>query len=82
MKTFKAICAAWVIALSLTIPAYAEDPSNPGDAHQPGGVNPTGGPGTPPRVPGTPGANGETTPMGGDGFPTLADILLALVRIL
>lgn len=79
MKAFKAICAAGVLALSLTIPAYAEDPSNPGDAHQPGGVNPTGGP--PTGLPGTPGPNGGTTPEGGNG-PSLEDIVLALLRIL
>jgi hypothetical protein len=35
MKTFKAICAATVLALFLSIPAYAEDPK-PGDQHEPG----------------------------------------------
>ena len=34
MKTFKAICAATVLALSLTISTYAE--GNPGDGHGPG----------------------------------------------
>jgi hypothetical protein len=35
MKTLKSICAAAVLALSLSIPAYAEDPS-PGIIHSPG----------------------------------------------
>ena len=35
MKTFKVVCAATVLALSLSIPAYADDP-NPGDVHWPG----------------------------------------------
>jgi len=35
MKTFKVICAATVLALSLSLPVYAEDPK-PGDSHWPG----------------------------------------------
>jgi hypothetical protein len=35
MKTFKVICAATVLALSLSLPVYAEDPK-PGDQHWPG----------------------------------------------
>ena len=35
MKTFKVICAATVLALSLSLPVYAEDPK-PGDIHFPG----------------------------------------------
>ncbi|MGH9871444.1 MAG: hypothetical protein ACRD9S_03130 [Pyrinomonadaceae bacterium] len=35
MKTFKVICAATVLALSLSIPVYADD-TNPGDSHNPG----------------------------------------------
>ena len=35
MKTFKVICAATVLALFLSFPAYAEDPK-PGDIHDPG----------------------------------------------
>ena len=34
MKTFKAICAATLLALSLSIPAYAD--TAPGDIHVPG----------------------------------------------
>jgi hypothetical protein len=35
MKTPKVFCAATVLALFLSIPAYAEDPK-PGDIHDPG----------------------------------------------
>jgi opacity protein-like surface antigen len=35
MKTMKSICAAAVLALSLSIPAYADDPI-PGIIHTPG----------------------------------------------
>ena len=35
MKTFKAICAATLLALSLSIPAFADD-TDPGDIHTPG----------------------------------------------
>lgn len=41
MKTFKAICAAAVLALSLSLPAYA-DPI-PGDVHTPGYACPAPG---------------------------------------
>lgn len=34
MKSFKAICAAMVLALSLSIPALAD--TNPTDVHEPG----------------------------------------------
>ncbi len=35
MKTFKAICAATLLALSLSIPAFADD-TTPGEIHTPG----------------------------------------------
>jgi hypothetical protein len=35
MKKLKVICAATVLALSLSIPAYADDPK-PSDIHDPG----------------------------------------------
>ena len=38
MKTFKVICAAVILALSLSIPAYAD--GNPGDGHGPGRTSP------------------------------------------
>jgi hypothetical protein len=69
MKSFKAIGAAFILALSLSIPAYAEEPKDPSDLHQPGAVNPGGIP------------SGGTTPINHAGL-TLADILSALIRIL
>jgi len=38
MKTPKVFCAATVLALFLSIPAYAEDPK-PGDSHEPGSAS-------------------------------------------
>ncbi|MCA1604629.1 MAG: hypothetical protein LC775_03930 [Acidobacteria bacterium] len=38
MKTFKATCAALVMAFSLSIPAYAS--TDPGDVHVPGKPTP------------------------------------------
>ena len=35
MKTLKVICAATVLALSLSVPAYAEG-TDPGEIHDPG----------------------------------------------
>lgn len=35
MKTAKSICATLLLALSLSVPAYAED-NNPGEVHTPG----------------------------------------------
>jgi len=35
MKTFKVVCAATVLALSLSIPVFADDPK-PSDVHEPG----------------------------------------------
>jgi hypothetical protein len=68
MKSFKAIGAAFIITLSLSIPAYAEEPKDPTDLHQPGAVNPGGIP------------SGGIQPIKDDCL-TLADILLALIRI-
>jgi hypothetical protein len=39
MKTFKAICAATVLAFSLSISAYA-DTTDPGEVHTPGSPSP------------------------------------------
>lgn len=76
MKTFKAICAASVMALSLSVPAYAEDPL-PGDIHIPGAPSPvTGGTETP--TPGDPASSSAAT---GDISSALADMLWALASI-
>lgn len=78
MKTFKAICAASVIALSLSIPAYAEDPA-PGDVHVPGSPPPvTCDTETDPTAP----CEAELTDGTGDGdisLSALADMLWTLV---
>ena len=82
MKTFKAICAASVIALSLSIPAYA-DPPPPGDIHIPGMANPVPGDPVPPTPPsGNTGSADGATATGGDiSFSALADMLWALASI-
>jgi hypothetical protein len=75
MKTFKAICAASVIALSLSIPAYAEDPP-PGDVHVPGSPPPvTCGTETDPTAP------CEPELPGGTATSALADMLWALASV-
>jgi hypothetical protein len=76
MKTFKAICAALVIALSLSVPAYAEDP-NPGDIHIPGAPSPvTGGTETP-----TPSQSDPASGVAPANDISLSDILWALASI-
>ncbi|HEY8184767.1 MAG TPA: hypothetical protein VIF64_01790 [Pyrinomonadaceae bacterium] len=79
MKPFKAFCAAALIALSLSIPAYAEDPP-PGDGHETG--NPIGIPLPPPPkpVPDTPVPNDGSAPNDSSTI-TLMDILMALAKI-
>ena len=75
MKTFKAICAASVIALSLSLPVYATDPPPPppGDLHIPGQpITADGGSETPPPSPGS----GTATNGGNISLTTLADMLL------
>jgi hypothetical protein len=81
MKTIKAMCAATILALSLSIPASAD--TNPGDSHTPGRntVNPINI-GTPAPAPESSGLVGTASPVDGDiSFPTLADILWALASI-
>ena len=75
MKTFKAICAASVLALSLTIPTYAD--GNPGDGHGPGRTTskpadyePSAGTGS--------SIDGSTSDA---SFLTMADIIWALATI-
>lgn len=80
MKTFKAICAASVIALSLSLPVYATDPPPPppGDQHIPGQpIIADGGLETT-----TPPPGGEAILIGGDiSLTTLADMLRVLTLI-
>jgi hypothetical protein len=75
MKTFKAICAALVLAISLSLPAYAEDPPPPTDVHDMGIVKDPGNP--PPRRTSTDG----NTPDDGCTTFTLMDILKVLTSI-
>ena len=67
MKTLKAICTAAILALALTVPAYA------GDVHTPGFTAP----------PTTESSEPAATPSDLDDMsvPGLADILLVLVSI-
>jgi hypothetical protein len=75
MKTFKAIGAALVLALSLSIPAYAD--GDPGDVHFPGHSIPA-----PPDPTAKPGSTITATETDDDpGFPTVADILWALASM-
>ena len=73
MKTFKVICAAAVLALSLSIPAYAEG----GDGHGPGRSV------SDPIDLGTPvGSTDSAATVDFDsGFATYADIFWALASI-
>ena len=78
MKTFKAISAAFVLALSLSIPAYAD--TAPGDGHSPGSYVPAPGAiGTPTTEAGdTDLAGGAPAIVGDISFLNIADILWAL----
>jgi hypothetical protein len=80
MKTVKAICAASVMALFLSLPAYA-DPI-PGDVHIPGKPNPVTGGVVNPTTSGDTGSSGGATAVDGDiSFSALADILWTLASI-
>lgn len=70
MKTMKAICTATILALVLTVPAYAGDISTPGVSCE----GEIGCPGTPaPGDVATPGS--QSTLLGDIGSPGLMDIL-------
>ncbi len=75
MKTFKTLCAALILAISLSIPTYAED-TKPGEVHTPGRSSEvTGGTGeTTDTETGT-----ETT--ADIGYSVLTDIVWALTSI-
>ena len=75
MKTFKAICAATVLALSLNVPAYAD--GNPGDGLTPGRTNSVSIDYEPPPPTGDSGDVGTSD----DGLVTMADIFWALATI-
>ena len=78
MKPLKAICAASVLALSLSIPVHADDP-DPGDIHD-GLVNPIGSVVPPPPKPSNPVGSGSTHDDDSSIFTAL-DILMALASI-
>jgi|GEM_PF-2338520 len=81
MKTFKAICAAMLLALSLSIPAYAD--TTPGDGHTPGSPSPiTSGTGAPTTAPvDTELTGGATAAVGDISFSAFADIMWALASM-
>jgi hypothetical protein len=75
MKTFKAICAALILAISLSIPTYAED-TKPGEVHTPGKSSVVTG--------GTSDAADEETGTEATadlGYSVLTDIVWALASI-
>jgi hypothetical protein len=80
MKTFKAICAAAVIAFSLSVPVYADDPPPPpGDIHVPGSPVPCGE--LDPPAPGDDGIVEGDIVEGDIASSALADLLWALASI-
>jgi hypothetical protein len=76
MKTIKAICAATVLALSLSVATYADD-TTPGDSHSPGSPCPISGDTTS----GGSEITGGSTAVEDDSFSTLADMLWTVVSI-
>ena len=82
MKTVKAICAASVIALSLSLPAYADD-TTPGDQHVPGMTAPApADTGTTTAPAADTGLTGGAAAVDGDmSFSALADMLWTLASI-
>ena len=76
MKTFKAICAAALLALSLSIPAYADTPP-PGDIHVPGCTSTDGF-----DSDSTPEATEKAQAADGDiSFSAFADIMWAVASM-
>ena len=77
MKTLKAICAATVLALSLSVATYADETA-PGDSHSPGSPCPISG-GT---TSGDSEVTGEATAVEGNiSFSALADMLWTVASI-
>ena len=75
MKTLKAICATIIVALSLSVSAYAD--TAPGDSHTPGAPVP-GTTGTPITDPVRTDSSGLPPAIDGDNIClNIADILLA-----
>jgi hypothetical protein len=79
MKTVKAICATLFLALSLSIPAYADN-TNPGEVHTPGrSSQATCGTETPERQFAAPCT--ASIEASDSNFPDLGDIMWALALI-
>lgn len=78
MKTLKALCAATLLALSLSISAFAD--TNPGEGHSPGlTMIAQDGLETPTQEPADTFTTGVVTTVDGDGsIVLLADIVWAL----
>jgi len=77
MKTLKAICAATVLALSLSAATYADD-TTPGDSHSPGSPRPISGSTT---LGVTDLSDGATAVEGDISFSALADMLWTVASI-
>jgi hypothetical protein len=77
MKTLKAICAATVLALSLSAATYADD-TTPGDSHSPGSPRPICGSTTSGD---TDLIDGATAVEGDISFSALADMLWTVASI-
>jgi hypothetical protein len=75
MKTLKALCATTVLALSLSIPAFAE--TAPGDNHTPGSPTPIESD----TSTTAPGSDGATVVDGDISFWLLSDMLWTLASI-
>lgn len=76
MKTIKAICAATLLALSLSLPAYA------GDSHSPGSPSPIPPVELPITTPENPGSPGVIAGVDGDiSVLSITDIVWALASM-
>jgi hypothetical protein len=80
MKKLKAICAATLLALSLSIPAFSD--TVPGEVHTPGRSAPAPGDvGLPTQETGNSVTSGIASTVGGDSIVSLADIVWAMASI-
>lgn len=75
MKTIKAICAATLLALSLSVPAYA------GDGHNPGSPAPDPADGLPVTTSEDPGSTGVLAVDGETSVLSITDIVWALASM-
>lgn len=78
MKTLKAMCAATLLALSLSIPAYAD--TTPGDGHNPGRPAPVPVE-LPITTPENPGPTGVLAVDGDISVLSITDIVWALTSM-